>query len=538
MSFDLPGALILLTALPLLLILHLLLRRLRRREISSLLLWERILKKRRRSLASPRILNSLSVLLQAAAIVLIALAAAQPILQFKSRGLEGGTLFAIDLSASMAARSGESTRLAEAKNLALAEISGARPPYILAAIEEAPRIILQRSRSAVELTREIRRLSPRAIEADTGKATEELLASLGMNGRREIRIYTDRPRPEELSPARNLSWHQIGQAEANRALLALNAVPGDQDFIVQAVVANFSELPARFNLQLSAEDTPLEPRRLELDAGQQREILFRIPASHRYIAARLDGSDSLALDDQAELYLRPDPLRVEMIGVPDPFLAAALGALERGGLIARTERAALALRPPNLRIVTAPPAEETENLFIPSIRFGVYPTMAGIQKAGTVESAAAFSLLESYAPSLFRVARADVLSLPPLATPLYAAGSIPLISRLETGAGHILFHFRLTDSDLPLREEFPLLLAQAVQELSGRTQDLRIFRARLPGAAESDLRTAYSSQVEAPEKIRVVAGQERSFRLLRLLAALAAVCLVAEATLQARRWKE
>lgn len=544
MSFDLPGALALGAALPLLLILHLILRKLHRREISSLLLWERILRRKRKSLTSPRILNSLAVLLQGAAILLIALAAAQPRLQLRLRGYQGGTLVAIDLSASMAARSKDSSRLEEAKNLALAELSGARPPYILATIEESPRIILMQSRSAAELARELRRLSPAAIETDTGKIAEELLSVLGMNGRREIRIYSDRPRPEGLSLAKNLAWHQIGQPRANQALVALNAVPGDQGFIVQTVLANYSDSPAALTLRLTADETALPPRRADLEAGEEREILFRLPARYRRISARLDGADSLALDNQAQLSLRPDPLRVELIGEADPFLAAALGALERGALISRVRQAVPALRPPDLRIVTREPAAEAENLAIPSIRFGVYPPLPGLAKRGSIESASALSLDEAYTPALFRVARADVLTLPPLSTPLYTAGSIPLISRLESEAAHILFHFQLPDSDLPLREEFPLLLAEAVRELSRESRGGQIFRARLPGSSESDLRSGFPSAADSAgravsaERAETDAGRHGSFSLISLLALLAAACLAVEAALQAGRWTE
>ncbi len=333
--------------------------------VSSLRIWRRAVAE-----APPRPRRArlpLLFFLQAALLATCALVLARPFAWTEHPlGPPEDAVLVVDLSASMQAREGGTTRFDRALGAArarVAEIAAGDPRRRFTVVGAAlrPRV-LGSGLSAREAKQALGGLRPLDTAANLTAAVELAATRAGAAG--AVELFTDLA-PEDVVLSRDArevtTVHRFGRSDANAAVVRVEAAAnpfaagGGRRVVVG--VRNFS---AR-SREVAVELVPVDPARGEelrrtavLAPGQRRSLIFdRIPWTGAF-AARLAGEDALGVDDAVYGFL-PERARFRLLLVSDDAglrralgrLAARIGSIELKAIPAsayeRVEAGALAL---------------------------------------------------------------------------------------------------------------------------------------------------------------------------------------------------
>lgn len=386
MSFATPLGLLLLLGIPVVVAIHLLTKRAIRKEVPSLAVW-RMVPAGRRKKWHLRLFRNLNLLLQILAVAALALAASGPQLPRPSLfGIDRAAII-IDRSASMNAVHDGTTRLEQAKRVALDLLDQMRDTATVYLLEAGSDISVSAGSAAG--SPETRRLIDGVTPTDTSGAPREVLERardlLGSGDASEIYFITDgafRIDSAYLASFRNLTVRNVGVPAANRGIthFAYRETDGDAyQFFLEAgywageaaaegsaaggftggagsTDAAGAEPPqtagsqppaapaqAETTLTVAAGEQVLLERALSVPAGGRNAITFELsePLPAR-VTASLSGSDALAADDSVALTAGSvRPLRVLLVGQPSVFLRSFFRvhprvALTTAGMLAGT----------------------------------------------------------------------------------------------------------------------------------------------------------------------------------------------------------
>ena len=343
MPFVNPSGLWLLGALAPLLALYLLGVRRQRRTVPSTWLWREAQRDLLAQKPFRRFLSEVPLVLEAAAIVALALALAQP-------SHEGSVVPAdhvaivVDTSASMSAKSAvKKTRFEEARR-AVRDVLSRLPSGAEVIVVDAGR----EPRAATALEREPRRvaaavdrLAPRDEDGDLPRALALAAERLERSsGARRIVLITDVNADVPSSIAVPLDVVRVGAPADNVAIArfelrrATDPVTGRESASAFVLLQNFGdEAATRFvTLRRRERAAPLASRRVELSPGERVAQVLSFDVSPedtgKGVVAELSPGDALRVDDQAVALLPPGP-RLPVVLVPpeaDPWLRRALAA--------------------------------------------------------------------------------------------------------------------------------------------------------------------------------------------------------------------
>ena len=343
-----PSALGLLALLLPLVLLYVLKIQRKRRAVASTWLWQQA--KRDLMARSPfrRLVVQLPLILQACALIVLALAAARPASRGKT--ISGDHIaIIVDTSASMSARDDKSgkTRLALAKTVAH-ELVRSLPPGSDAMILDAgrdARIALPADRDTRRMHSAINRIGPRHVEGDLGAAIALAVSRLRQQGGgRQIYVITDgnlaRAAPLE-SVAVPIELITVGHPTNNAAIVRVDVRAGEHPVLkrdqVQAflLIANYGKRARELYVtmkQRGASDT-LASRKLLVKPGQKLPVVLTFnPASGDYgtgLSFDISPHDAMAVDDVAFGRVpagRELPVFYGVDGEPDYWLLKALAA--------------------------------------------------------------------------------------------------------------------------------------------------------------------------------------------------------------------
>ena len=307
--------------------------RARRRDVTvpSLLLWQRLAERMAGSGRKHRKVVDASLVLAAVFALLLALAAAGPMLVRAAQ--PGRTLLLIvDRSASMQMKQLGTTRW---------EIARGELGKLLACLTPADRIYLAASPpgkqarigplTPAEAAARLDDLRPTDRPADLAQDAARALASAHALGPCQVAVCTDTP--EAVPPGRQpIAAIGVGGAAANvfftrfgySASGATDAAPARCRVLLGVMNAG----PVReISLGLAADGRELESRPLRLDAGAERGELFDSAAlqNARYITARIVADDSLAADNVFYAVRSSEQrARVLLVGEENRFIETAL----------------------------------------------------------------------------------------------------------------------------------------------------------------------------------------------------------------------
>ncbi|MBI4871243.1 MAG: BatA domain-containing protein [Candidatus Riflebacteria bacterium] len=481
LGFEVPSALALLGLAPLVVVLYLMRSRPRRHVVSSNRIWREVLRRKREQSLLGRFRNSLFLFLHLLAVVLGALALAQPTLP---GGLQGDTLLIVDTSASMGATDEAGTRLEAARRL-VRELVGRLDPATAATLVEAGSRVLPLLPRSTDRGRLLEALDGLQVTDCAGPDAGELAAFLLAGAARPYaRTYfvTDNCPSVSLAdhPAvGRLSVRIVGKKAENVAITGLEVteLTGGKDAAV--VVHNFGPLPARCRVSLGHDDTPVTaPVEVSLAAGSSQPVAFRgLKLGPGTLNARIvpTGSpDYLACDDSAWVVLGQKSRKVLLVERAGTPLTQVLGNPRLGldvDRVSPTElsRAGRKLDPYDLIVSNGYFESEwsARNLLL------FAPASPGSPAPGPALDRPKVSFTDQTHPAMryldfedVTLERAALVTTPGRALASSAAGPL-LVAREEPTFRQLVGGFTLGDTDLPFRIAFPILVANAVSWLTG-----------------------------------------------------------------------
>lgn len=496
-----------------LLLLHRYRRRRQERQVSSLMLWDfldtRDPPRRRKYLK-----ENLHLLLQVLILILFSASLADPQWS-RPEGGGGRRIIILDGSASMTAGEKRQRRfdlaLGEARKLIrlrgpgeTAVILAGAEPVVLSDFTGSRRRLLSALKTAVALPAE---------------AAEEQALSLAFQLTRgietELFIISDGgfqvPPGETALP---VHYRRVGRPEENLGVTAFN---GRQDEVnpekhhLFAAVFNGSEArrPAVLTLLLNGEVK--ERREVILPPGEESSFFFLLEGPEGRAELVIEDTDLFPWDNRAFLLInRQDPVQILLVSQGNYYLEKLLGIMP-GAEYTRAERLPPAagfdlvifdspVRDPlpvgNYLFLGYPPplfpAEPEEPVLFPGVSRwdSDHPVMEGVNPRNfTVYQTAGFS------------------ALPPSRAVL--EGAQPLISVFEDDLTRaVFFNFSLAATDLPLRTEFPLLMANLISWIH-RDPLGEIYETR-PGG-----RWIIHHPLAPAERLRIASGSGDAGRLTR-----------------------
>ncbi len=471
MSFANPTALWLAAlAIPVVL-LHVLRPRRARHEVRSVLLWQQVSSPVAAASPWQRLVPSTLLILQLLAVLLLAIAAARPVV-VEETPLAAHTVFIIDASASMGAREGAGTRVDLAADAA-SELWDELPREGIVSVVEAgvsARVTLSATGDRDDFEAAVSAIEPsegrgdlvgaftlaRSLETPGFPVGFVLLSDGGLD-----------PVEQRQAPA-GTRYVPIGRETTNRAITGLTVTPRGSGVHAVATVTHTGGAAATQTLRLDVDGRTMHEEAVRLEPDGVIEVAADLPAGRR-IEAFLEGEDALDLDDHRYATAPPvEDLAVAVVGQGDPFLEILLDSLP--GVTATPVPTAAAA--PDADVVVFDRAPVPAGINQPHWAIAPPGGAPDVTVTGEVE-APAVALVDSRDPLLadldlteLAIAGSQQVSAP-LATELIGAEGTPLLLRGPGDVPSVYQTFALAGSNLPVQVAFPILGDRILRELAG-----------------------------------------------------------------------
>ncbi|MGH9837197.1 MAG: vWA domain-containing protein [Blastocatellia bacterium] len=462
--FTFPFAFIALLAVPALVAIYWLRNRARQRRVSSLLLWRDEKQRWEGGQRIYRLQTPLLFFLELLTILLLALAAAGPVMRAGERARP--LVVVLDDSFSMLAGNERSARsqavLAIENELRTNRYDSVR--FVLAG--ESPQVLgetTSRADQALELLQNWR------CGAAQSNLEEAVAFAFEIGGARaRVLAVTDHAPGEELADSR-LQWWAFGSSRQNFAFVNATRTGRDTEDRVLLEIANLSVQSG--STMLTIESQP--PQSLSLGPGETKRILMTLKPGAPALRARL-SDDALDLDN--EVVLLPEParqVRTDLRVGDAPLRTLFERALQSLPNVMRTAD--------NPEIVITDTAESsTENTSAWTLWIIRESDAASFLGPFVVDRAHPLAEGLSLGGVVWGSGRSRELP----GTPVITAGNIPLLSDLDRAGRHELrLRLRPDLSTLHETPNFPILLANLLDWRGQAAPGLREANIRLGGEA-------------------------------------------------------
>jgi hypothetical protein len=489
MRFLSTGALWWLALSGIIIFFYLLKLRRKRRIVPSVLLWQRALEEMEANTPFRKLRRSLLLLLQLLALAAIVFALARPLIATRSLAA-GSAVIIIDSTASMSARDEDGrTRLERAKEIAREMIEGLSDNRA-ALIEISSRVTV---RSALTTDRAALRSAIEDItETDAAGNLADALQLAEQIAKTErdssIVVISDGGGSIETTQQKSagvaVRFVRVGQRQNNIGIVAMNWRAAQDRRELFASIVNFSDRDLSASLELRIAGNLIDAREVVVNRHDRAALIFdSLPRTGGLAEVRLAAADDLASDNIAYTYL-PDARRLRVgLASENPFLIRALavnteidakridagsdlddfdcivseGALRPDAQDSR--KPLLAINPPDTPLWQIAATRER-------------PEITSFDRSHPVNAYLSYADIHIESVSV----RKTVTWLKPIAS----IGGDALISAGEdAGLRVVMIAVDPARSDLPLKVEFPILIANAINWLAGREQqeDDRAIRA-------------------------------------------------------------
>jgi Aerotolerance regulator N-terminal/von Willebrand factor type A domain len=490
---------------PVIVLLYLLKLKRRPLSVSTLMFWQRVLQESRRRAFFQKLRQLLSLLLHLLIFALILGALMRPVLdRFVREG--GSTVLILDTRARMQATEADgSPRFAREKADAaglIRQTGGARQMALISA-NATPVVVTPFTDDERALRLGLESLAPTDAGGNLDSAIQlagDLLAS--RKGERRVVVLTDHA-PKDTAQIRPLPVTYVSCARAadNVAITRFATRPllnSPETSEVLLEIANFSRKPAKGNVEISFDGKLLDVKPYALRAGERRlEIFPAVPRpssrAQGWLSARLDTPDPLAVDNVAYAVLSAQPpSRVLLVTKGNWFLEKMLAA-DQGIAFELVEpdafQPALASKFDAVIMDQFLPAgfdlasSRGNLLFIKATPFG--DGKAPLEQPLVSDTDAQHPVMRLVNLQNITMLRAASLALPKIEgwnwqAPIRSFEHPLMITgeRLGTGPARRVaaLAMDITDSDLPLRVAFPLMMSNIINWLAGEQA------ADIPGA--------------------------------------------------------
>lgn len=486
MSFESPLALALGLTIPAIVLLWVLRPRRPRWRVPSLLLWPGSPAERQAARPWQRLRQRPLLWLQVLAAALLALAAARPFVPATAAGRHLVVL--LDATGSMRARDPAGGSRFDAATSAVRDLArdlGPNRDLTLIRVDARPRALVVRAESAAEVNAALAGQEPGYGNADVAAALA--LATGVAPGPGEWVLVSDGglglPPGARRPAGTSFRFVPVGAPAGNVAVAGLAARSGDDGLTLQAEVKNLGPATARGSLRLLAEGKLVGVQPWQAAPGASAYLTWsHLPPGPRWYEADLADVDpaanALASDDRAWV-ARPVPAPSSILLVSDgnSFLERLLGVYGdlRPFRAAPADWPALASRGPAYALTVLdqlwPESPPPGNLLLvgPPVGAAFHPSQVWLRTDQP--------LLRDVDWSDVQIATARKLPLDSSWETVIGSDGGPLLAIREDDSGgaprrEAALAFRLGDSDLPLRPAFPVLMANLLDWLLPRLEDM------------------------------------------------------------------
>ncbi len=495
-----PWALLALISVPIVFGIYFFRTRSRRREVSSLFLWVDQSQAKQGGRRIQRLQLPLLIFLELLALILLAIAAARPMLRIESMGRPTAIILDTSFSMQAEAESESDGKKETVQQRALHDLNrmldfqvGYPVQFIFAGTK--PQVVAGRAKNAAE-ARDI--LKSWTCESPTAAidAAIALASNISTSGTK-ILVVTDHAPDTEVAEGR-LLWKTYGKSLPNLAIIHASRVyQGEKDRMLLEI-ANLSDTPKQLRLSV------IEPKRNEMIHRIDQELAptetYRTRAGIKdgvgSIEVRL-GDDALAIDNRLTL-LPPSrrPVRVKLGDLPPELVSKIRRAVETSGIaMIVDDRPDLAFGPIpeaerttpcwTVRFVKEPDAAKQKAFIGPFVLDRQHPISTGLSLDGVVWSGAEEPAMDGIA--------------------LISAGSVPLLTEQFRRGGVRILNIQLNDrlSTLTGSPSWPILIWNILKYRSGETVGVATANVKLGAevlfiGAEGD----DAVEVTAPDGVR------------------------------------
>lgn len=338
MTFVNPLALLWLTLLIPVVLLHMLKKKRRELKVSSTFLWQGALRDVNADQPFRRLIPRVSLLLQILAVIAGTFAIAKPQLGALSKPGERLCVI-IDTSSSMLARSADMTRLDEAKAAVASLVSGLAPgsEVMLIAAGETPEIRSAFERDEHALERALDSVEIRGNETAIMEAVSLATARLEGDGR--IIVYTDGVFEGSIPAAGDVQveYRMVGPTEANAGITEARARRDGTNaalFVVITYAGSTEDTDAFVQVRASPGGPIVASRRVRLSPARDTPFRMRVPLQgiganddlRLYVSLTFEDNrrDAIDEDNLVVVAASSDTLPVVLYGDTNPYLRRAL----------------------------------------------------------------------------------------------------------------------------------------------------------------------------------------------------------------------
>lgn len=506
----------------------------KRAVVPSVLLWKRALEEMEANAPFKKLRRSLLLLLQLLALAALVFTLARPLVVTRALA-SGSTVIVIDSTASMRARDEDAgSRLDRAKQLARDMIDSLSGSDRAAIIESSSRVTVSSPLTSDHATlasaiNDIQETDAPGVLTDAVRLAEQIskseydasvviISDGGSIGFSETQPFLEASRRSVLSSRQAaVRFVRVGRRSDNVGIIALNSRQHSEGVRREmfASIVNFGDHNRTFAAELKIEGKLVDAQTIELGASERRALVFdSLPGEGGLAELKLDVEDDLASDNVAFAFL-PSAHRVRVgVSGENPFLMEALAVnpdidaskisttansinsefdcfVMEGAGVVEGNRPMLIINPPNAAGLWRETGQRER------------PEITSVERSHPVNSFLSYGDLH-----IESIARREVA---PWLKPIVSAGNDPVIWAGDDGHRRVvLIGFDLAQSDLPLKVEFPILLANSLSWLSGRdvTSTERAIRAGQPAMLQT---VAPSATITTPAgDIREVSARDGS----------------------------
>lgn len=491
MSLLFPLGIAALGALVPLVLLYLLRQKRIEERVSANFLWSRAVEDLRASSLFQRFRAPLLFILQAAAVVLCALAAAGASLDLDVGSVPRRKVVLLDRSASMRTTDEDGrSRFDVAKELATEIVDGLSrsDEASIVAFDVRPEVLSAFTSDAERLRAVVAAAAPRDLPTKIGDALETAVsfcrASRGFDV--EIVLLTDGGVEDGLPPVPfPVRYVKVGRSGANQGIagISLTRTPGEP---TQALVrvANGDTIEASRTVVLRRGDDVLDARQATAAPRDETGVLFALPepaaGATDILQVSLEGRDANPGDDSVRVVLRPAVPRTGLVVRAAPSLhldPERLSRLRPGlaviGVSMDEARAAIAAGSPRVDLVVWDGVAPSEPVDVPAQIFvDCVPPGSGLTVAATMRDPLVIDWSRTHATTA-RCQFDDVFVLEAkklagaersLALVESTGGPLVLLTPVP-GREVVVVAFDPAKSNLPLKLAWPLFLANSVDAL-------------------------------------------------------------------------
>ena len=452
-----------LLALAAVLAFYLLKRQYEERTVPSTYLWRMALRDESASRPLERLRRSLLLILQLLAAALFALALMRPALPGHAAG---EFVIVLDASASMqAADETGRTRMEEARQRAEELVRGLNALDRVTVLRAGTNVDVLASRA----DRQTAIAAIRAAQSGSGGARMEEALSLARAMAQEIEgldicVFSD----ASIAPVEGASLYAVGAAAENRALVSLAVEETASGGRAVARVANYGAA-CEIQLEGYADGVLCDVRTAQAEAGETVSVSFDVPPGAQRVEARLANGGALALDD-ARWWRRAEDTRrtVVLAGEGNLFLEAALALRADIDVVRASVEEAPAIEGAQLYIfdgVLPQTLPQSGSLLCVNPPEGA--DILGISVAGAQTPQGAVHAGDRFSENL-SLAGVALRTYRPLSggEAILLCGDDAIAAWAESGAQRAtVIGFDLSDSNLPVKYDFPVLMLQLLDAL-------------------------------------------------------------------------